>query len=117
MKSLIEKILEFLNHTIIVEGKNDALALKTLGFKKIFILHSPNSSINNSIEKILPKITKGEVVCILTDSDSKGKQLFSQVKKTLQIHGIKTDSSLRKLLASEGISHVEGISKFLENNN
>ncbi len=114
---LSQQIEKYLNHTIIVEGKNDALALKSFGFKKIFILHKINSSVNNSIEKILLQIPKKEIVCILTDSDKKGKQLFSQVKKVLQVNGIKVDSALRKLIAKEGISHIEGLDKFLENQN
>ncbi len=112
LSQVIEKYFDF---TIIVEGKKDVLALKSLGFKKIFKIHNPNQTINSSIEKIFSKLSKGEIVCILTDSDKRGRQLFSQIKKSLQIHGFKTDSSLRKILAKTGVSHIEGLDKFIAN--
>ena len=62
-------------------------------------------------------VSKGEKVCILTDLDKKGKYFHAQLKIAFQQKGIKVESSLRKLIAKEGISHIEGLNKYLENNN
>lgn len=113
LKNQIEKFKSF---TIIVEGKKDAESLRYLGFKKILVLHSNKTSIANSIEKISSQISKTEKVCILTDLDKKGRYFHAQLKSSFQEKGIKCDLTLRKLIAKSGVSHIEGLNKFVENN-
>ena len=102
---------------IIVEGKKDVQALKSLDFEKVFAIHKNKTSLREAVEKICTEIKNTEVVCILTDFDKKGRYFHAQLKKILQEHGVKVDPSLRRLIAKEGLSHIEGIGKFVERNN
>lgn len=111
---LANELEKYLDYVIIVEGKNDIASLKELGFKKIYCIHKPGVSLKERIEKICTLIIREDKVCILTDLDKKGKYFHAQIKQALQEKGIKVDSFLRKLLAKEGISHIEGLDKFME---
>ena len=111
LKHEIEKYKDYI---IIVEGKKDVNALKYLGFQKVYAIHINSVPLRERIEQISSLINKKEKLCILTDLDKRGKQLYEKLKPILQELGIKLDSSLRGLLIKARVSHVEGLSKFLE---
>lgn len=111
---LNQDLEKFKDYIIIVEGKKDVRAMKDLGFKKIYPLHKISISLRERVEEICSNIKKEDLVCILTDSDKQGKKYHATIKKILQEHGIKIDSSLRKIIMSEGLSHIEGLETFVK---
>ncbi|MEK6855475.1 MAG: toprim domain-containing protein [Nanoarchaeota archaeon] len=111
LKNELEKYKEYV---ILVEGKKDVFALKSLGFEKVYAIHMTSVSLRERIEEISKTIGKKDKVCILTDLDRKGRKLYELIKPILQELGVKTDSSLRGLLLKARLSHIEGIEKFLK---
>jgi 5S rRNA maturation endonuclease (ribonuclease M5) len=107
-------IYSYFDYVIIVEGKKDKSALKALGFEKVYELHQTGVSLRERLEQISQQIDRKDKVCILTDLDKKGKDLYMKSKTILQELGAKLDSSLRGLLIKGRVSHVEGLPKFLE---
>ena len=108
-QQVLQEIQKYKSYVIIVEGKNDKKAISNLGFEKIFTLHKNSISLRERAEQICNQIEKKDKVCILTDFDKKGRQLYKYVKPILQENGIRLDSSLRKILKANSVSHIEGI--------
>ncbi|MBX4196269.1 toprim domain-containing protein [Candidatus Pacearchaeota archaeon] len=104
----------YLHNLVIVEGKNDVAALVHLGFTRVYTIHETSVPLRERILHISREISKKDKVCILTDFDKKGKQLFDIIKTELQALGVKIDSTLRSILLKTGISHIEGLDAFLE---
>ena len=93
---------------IIVEGWNDKKALQALGLTNIFTLNMP-------LFKIVERIPGREVV-ILTDLDTKGKQLYARIQHDCIHHGIRINNRLRHFLFRETpLSHIEGLPTYLMN--
>ncbi len=111
---LKKSIENYKNNIILVEGKKDKIALESAGFNKVFQIHKNSKSIRESLEDISKNITKDDKVSILTDLDKKGNEFNNQIIPILQELGIKIDLSFRKLLIKANISHIEGISNFLD---
>ena len=111
---LLEEIEKAKKYLIIVEGKKDLQSLKEIGFSKIFVINKTGKSLGEKIEEIRAIIGK-EKVCILTDFDKKGKKLYLLLKSKLQEIGVKQDNTLRGFLLKEKISHIEGLSSYLNN--
>ncbi len=112
LQSDIEK---YKSYFIIVEGKKDISSLKALGFQKVYSIHESSVSLKERLEKLSLLVEKKDKVCILTDLDKKGKQLYLLIKSELSsIGGIKIDSSLRGILLKAHLSHIEGLKKFMD---
>jgi 5S rRNA maturation endonuclease (ribonuclease M5) len=111
LKNDLEK---YKDYVILVEGKKDVSAMKDSGFEKVYAIHQTGTSLRERIEEISSNIERKERVCILTDLDKKGKQLYMIIKPILQELGIKVDSSLRGLLIKAGVSHIEGFYTFMK---
>ena len=111
---LKQQIEKYKDNIIIVEGKKDTAVLKHFGFHKVFQIHQTSVSIRERIEQIMNQIEKGDKICILTDFDKKGKELYLLVKPIFQELGAKLDSNLRSILIKSKISHVEGVHNFME---
>tara|TARA_Y100000310_G_scaffold344244_1_gene455937 strand:+ start:1534 stop:1902 length:369 start_codon:yes stop_codon:yes gene_type:complete len=110
-----QEIEKYKSYVIIVEGKKDVSALKALGFEKVYAVHETSIPLKESIENIAKQVEKKDKVCILTDFDKKGKQLYLLIKSELQsLGGVRVDSSLRGILLKAQISHIEGVYKFLD---
>ncbi len=106
----LEKAKEYL---IIVEGKKDKNALQQLGFENIFVINETGKSLYEKIEQVSSLAGKDKI-CILTDFDKKGKQLFLLLKSKLSELGVRMDNTLRGFLLKEKVSHIEGLAHFLE---
>ncbi len=104
---------KYYGYMIIVEGKKDAAALNALGFEKVYEIHHVGVSLHERIEHIIHRIGRKDSVCILTDFDKKGKQLYFLIFKEMQSLGVKLDNSLRGILGRMGISHIEGLDTFV----
>jgi len=117
VKPLIEALekIKQENIRIIVEGKKDKKALNEVGIDNIFVLHSIGKSLESTMDQFMSHLEKKETIIILTDLDKKGEEYYSIVKDDLIKNGFKVDDSLRKLLSKMGISHIEGLSNFVEN--
>jgi 5S rRNA maturation endonuclease (ribonuclease M5) len=112
---LKQDIKKYLDYVIIVEGKKDVLSLKALGFERVYAVHKTGVSLREMVEKIAIDVDRKDRVCILTDFDKKGKQLYLLLKKEFsEIGGVKLDSSLRGLLIKARLSHIEGLYEFFE---
>ena len=111
---LKQEIGKYKNYVIIVEGKKDINSMKSLGFEKVYAIHQTGISLRERIEEISNSIEKKDKICILTDIDKKGKKLYLLLKKEFSEKGVKLDSSLRGLIIKSGISHTEGIYKFMK---
>ena len=98
---------------VIVEGKKDKVALQNLGFQNIFIIHETGKSIYEKIEEI-ENISGKKKICILTDFDKKGKQLYLLIKSELSKMNVRLDNSFRGLLLKMKVSHVEGMARMKE---
>ncbi len=113
-QQLKQQIEKFKDYIIIVEGKKDVQSLKSLGFQKVYALHIPGMPIRERVEQIMSIINKKEKICILTDLDKKGRQLYEKLKPIFQELGAHLDSSLRGILIKTKLSHIEGLFHFME---
>lgn len=111
LKNEIEKYQQYI---IIVEGKKDIHSLQSLGFEKVYAIHQTSTPLRERIEQIMSEIGKKDKICILTDLDKKGKELYIKIKPIFQEYGAKLDSSLRGILIKTRISHIEGLHKFIK---
>ncbi len=110
-------IERYKDYVMIVEGKKDLAALKALGFQKVYMIHEPGMPIKVRLEQIAQQIEKRDKVCILTDFDKKGKNLYMLIKQIAQELGMHVDSSFRGLLLKGKISHIEGLYTILKKEN
>jgi len=113
LENLKKQIKKSQNYLFIVEGKKDKYALEKLGLKNIFIINESGKSIYEKIEELEEK-TNQRKICILTDFDKKGKKLYLLLKSELSKRKVKLDNSLRGALLKSKVSHIEGLSSFLE---
>lgn len=111
---LRQEIEKFLDYVVLVEGKKDEASLKQLGFTKVYAIHKTGTPLKENLLQISNQIEKKDKVCILTDFDRKGKQLYLLIKSELQQLGIRLDSTLRGILLKSKVSHIEGLSSFFE---
>lgn len=110
---LLSEIEKFKDYVIVVEGKKDVNALKSYGFEKVYAIHQNGVSIKERAEQIMFYIDKKDKVCILTDLDRRGRQLYMLLKTIFQELGARLDSNLRGILIKARISHIEGFDTFM----
>lgn len=111
---LRQEMAEFFDYVIIVEGKKDVNALTKLGFSKVYAIHETSIPLLERVEQIMSQIDKKDKICILTDFDKRGKQLYFDIKGMFQTLGGRLDSKLRGLLLVTDLSHIEGLKSFIE---
>ena len=104
----------YFDYAIIVEGRKDAAALEALGFEHVYQINLTSVSIGERVEQIASRVGKKRKICILTDFDKKGKQLYLLLKRLFQEQGARLDSSLRGILLHAGVSHIEGLDSFMD---
>lgn len=109
-----QQLATFSEYVVIVEGKKDVSSLHAAGFKRVYAIHQTGVPIREKVLEIAATLTKKDRVCILTDFDRKGKQLYELLKQLFQEQGARLDSTLRGIILKAGISHAEGLSTFLE---
>lgn len=107
----IQELEPFLKKPIIVEGKKDIIALKEIGFTKLYPIHKPNLSMKEQIETLAEKAKEFH---ILTDFDQEGEKFYLLTKQVLQENGVRINDTLKKLIKSVGISHIEGLNKIIK---
>lgn len=112
--ALKAEVMSYLDYTFIVEGKKDVSALNHLGFTKVYPIHQTGVPLLERVRELSEQIGRKERVCILTDLDKKGKKLYMLLKPMFQEQGMKLDSTMRGILLKAGISHIEGLTSFME---
>ena len=108
-KKHIDKIKSS-NILVIVEGKKDRSALEKLGIINVVELS------RKPLFQIVEEISYSNKECIiLTDLDSKGKEMYGKLNSDLQKHGVKINSKFREFLFRHTkLRQIEGISSYLE---
>ena len=101
---------------VIVEGKLDKKALNDLGIDNVFVFHKIGRSLSEGIEQFIETLKKKETVVLLTDLDEQGEEYYKIVKDELVQNGFKINNVLRNILKELKISHIEGLSSFVSNN-
>jgi len=102
------------NQLIVVEGEHDRDALNKFGLERIFILNKTGVSIFNRIDDMIKQLDIKESLVIMTDLDKKGKTYYKMIQKELLNHGKRSNCRIREILLRGGVSHIEGLAKFLE---
>jgi 5S rRNA maturation endonuclease (ribonuclease M5) len=111
---LKHEIEKYQQYVVVVEGKKDVASLKHLGFEKVYAIHATGTPIRIRVEQIVSLLEKKDKICILTDLDKKGKQLYMLLKTLFQEKGVNLDSRLRGILIKTQVNQVEGLSKFMD---
>lgn len=109
MLDLKEEIKKLKHNLIIVEGKNDKLALEKLGIGNIVVLN------NKPLFEIVEEVSlKTREVIILTDLDKEGKLLYHKLKSNLQKFGVKVNDSFRNFLyKNTKLRQIEGLRRYI----
>ncbi|WP_321429303.1 toprim domain-containing protein [uncultured Methanolobus sp.] len=115
MDKLLDELQDFVNKgsIIVVEGKRDVIALKSLGICGEFQLATHHSLVNFSED--LSKT--GKQVVILTDWDRRGNILADKLVKNLQSLGSNPDTRIRDLIISlvqKEIKDIESLPGYVE---
>ncbi|WMW24086.1 toprim domain-containing protein [Methanolobus sediminis] len=98
MDKLLDELQDFVNQgsIIVVEGKRDVVALKSLGIRGEFRLATHHSLVNFCEE--LAKT--GKQIVILTDWDRRGNILADKLVENLHALGVNPDTRIRDLVVS-----------------
>lgn len=108
-KEILENLIEELRNSkspIIVEGKKDEKALRSLGITNIHPIS------RKPIQKFAEEIAlKYKEVIILTDIDKEGKKLLARLLEAFDRLGIKVNRNILKELQKTKLRVVEGIKK------
>lgn len=92
-------------YAVLVEGKRDLQALKSLGIYNVIPLSGKRFA-------EIPDLLEGkfEGAILLYDLDAQGEKINSKVKKLLSSQGFHTLEDFREYLRIEGIIHIEELS-------
>ena len=105
-------LLEQLNtlDTIIVEGTSDKKSLLSFDVTIPIIVLK-----RMSLFKIVESLPRGSRIAVLTDLDSEGKKLYSQLNHECSQRGIHIDNSLREFLfKNTTLRQIEGMKRYVE---
>ncbi len=112
-KDILEFSKELEGKLVIAEGKKDSRALKTLGVKNIVLLNGrPLAALALHVSKsIASSGNEGsrEEVVILTDFDSKGKELAARLDYLLKKHKVMVNSRIRRKFMKFGKTRIEDL--------
>ncbi|MBI5100872.1 MAG: hypothetical protein HZB33_03395 [Nitrospirae bacterium] len=98
---------------VIVEGKNDAQALKKLGLSGMIITMNRGLGLYDFSEDIMSKYPK---VVLLPDWDDKGEMLYSTLSGNLRGHyeDFTVFRGMLRALCQKDIKDIEGIPRLLQ---
>jgi len=103
-----EKLLDSLREaTVIVEGKRDKEALKSLGLGNIFDISS------RPLDVFIRLLDRKKKCVVLTDFDREGNKKNRIICNFLEKNGLTPNSRLRKLIKNSfGVTKIEELIKF-----
>ncbi|MFH0961634.1 MAG: toprim domain-containing protein [archaeon] len=100
---------------IIVEGRNDEKALRTLGITNpVLRVSEKPGPVQKKVAEDLRKETKAKSAIILTDPDREGAKLANLVAQTLEDFGMHPVMHFRKMTKLFGKSAVEQLANVCE---
>lgn len=103
----IEKLKEILidleDKLLIVEGKKDKKALKSLGLKNIIAIEG------RPLYEVVENIKTRKEIVILTDFDKKGRYIEKKLRYLLQKYRKRINSRLRGKIMSLGKNQIEDL--------
>ena len=104
----IQRVLDELKDEIlIVEGRKDVKALRSLGLEHIMPVNSrPIEKVVTDMESLMEKHKSREVI-VLTDFDRAGRRLASRFNLALQSRKIHANSRIRRDVMNLGIKKIE----------
>jgi len=106
-KITIEELKEILDDLkdklLIVEGKNDKKALKSLGLKDIIAIEG------RPLYEVVENIKTTKEIVILTDFDRKGRDIGKKLRYLLQKYRKRVNSRLRGKIMSLGKNQIEDL--------
>lgn len=109
IENIIEDIKESKKY-ILVEGKNDKIALQRLGLLKIIVIDK--RPLYKAVEDI---VSKTREIIILTDMDKEGKKLYSKISSDVQQFGVKVDNKYREALYKKTkLRQIEGFTSYMK---
>ena len=112
-KDIVEYSEELAGKLVIVEGKKDSMALKTLGVKNIVLLNGrPLTELALHVSKSIASSGNEEgreEVVILTDFDSEGKKLAARLDYLLKKHKVMVNSRIRRKFLKFGKTRIEDL--------
>ncbi|RLJ09792.1 MAG: hypothetical protein DRP15_02410 [Candidatus Aenigmatarchaeota archaeon] len=109
-----KEVIDELNHcTVIVEGKNDANALKKLGVNIKNIVKINSRPLAEVVYRI-SETRKATEVVILTDFDQEGRRIASRLRVLLQRYKIHVNSSLRRSVMRFGRTRIEDLKNIIK---
>ncbi|MBU0628331.1 MAG: toprim domain-containing protein [Nanoarchaeota archaeon] len=104
----VEKLKED-SKLIIVEGKEDKMALGNLGL--VNVIQLGRKPLYKVVEIV---VKKGEEVIILTDLDKEGKKIYARLNHELGQFGVKIDNRFRNFLfKSTQLRQIEGLDSYI----
>ncbi len=112
-KEKITKLLDEIkerNLFVIVEGIKDKKTLAKFGITDVITLS------RKPLYAIAEESAEHDEVVLLTDLDTKGKQLYRKLSSDLQKYGVKINNKLREYLFKTKLRHIEGIDSYMELN-
>ncbi len=101
-EEILEAIAKVRRKRILVEGKKDKKALEELGCTLISTLE------DKALFEVVEAVREKEIV-LLTDLDSEGKKLYSQLKNMFSQRGVIIDDRLRLILFKHKVSNIESL--------
>ncbi len=115
MDKLMDELQDFVNHgsIIVVEGKRDVIAFKSLGIHGDFRLATHHSLVNFCEDLV----KTGVQIVILTDWDRRGNLLADKLVENLHALGVNPDTRLRELIISlvqKEIKDIESLPSYVE---
>jgi 5S rRNA maturation endonuclease (ribonuclease M5) len=115
MEKLLDELQDFVDQgsIIVVEGKRDVIALKSLGIHGDFRLATHHSLVNfcEDLKKT------GKQIVILTDWDRRGNLLLDKIVENLHSLGVNPDTRIRELIISlvqKDIKDIESLPGYVE---
>lgn len=115
LNRLIQELIQLNKDTpVIVEGRKDERALRTVGLSGTVLRLNKGVSIFRTCENIAKEHSR---VILLTDWDRRGGQLSRMLREGLEANGVQYEENIRAKLATlckKDIKDVESLHKHLE---
>ncbi|RLF67493.1 MAG: hypothetical protein DRN26_02270 [Thermoplasmata archaeon] len=101
---------------ILVEGKNDLIALRKLGFNGP-IKTIKGRKLSDLIDEVYLEYKR---VLVLSDWDNEGERLYKEIRYLLESYGVRVEDKYRRIIKSitkREIKDVEGLLSFVKHIN
>ena len=112
MDKFLDLLRKIKQKLIIVEGKNDKIALEHFGIVNVMVLE------RRALFQVVEEVALRTKECvILVDLDKEGKKIYGKLKKDLNMFGVRIDDELRNYLYKHTkLRQVEGLVHYIEKN-